>query len=99
MSPDRAVADAPITAAATMVRQAIVFPSKHFDRWDAVGREQTPLTFEPDGRIYGHIAGTGCYRNGDMTQCKRYTRDPTRNFHGLPHVDDPGRRPRDPQAP
>ena len=96
VSPDRAVADAPITAAATMVRQAIVFPSKHFDRWDAVGREQTPLTFEPDGRIYGHIAGTGCYRNGDMTQCSGTPGTRTRNFRNF-HVDhDPGRRPRDP---
>lgn len=44
-SPDPAVADAPITAAATMVRNAIVFPSKHFDTWDADGQAQTPLTF------------------------------------------------------
>lgn len=94
VSPDRAVADAPITAAATMVRQAIVFPSTHFDRWDAGGREQTPLTFEPDGRIFGHIAGTGCYRNGDMTQCKRYSKDPDpqlRNFHTWTTTLDDGR--------
>src|SRR5688572_29748302 len=93
-SPDAAVADAPITAAATMVRQAVVFPSTHFDRWDAGGREQTPLTFEPDGRIYGHIAGTGCYRNGDMSQCKRYSPDPDpqlRNFHTWTTTLDDGR--------
>lgn len=91
-SPDAVVADEPITAAATLVREAIVFPSTHFDTWDADGREQTPLTFDPDGRIHGHIAGTGCYRNGDMTQCKRYTRDPDpklRNFHtGTTTLDD-----------
>lgn len=83
-SPDPAVADAPITAAATLVRNAIVFPSMHFQPWDADGKAQTPLTFEPDGRIYGHIAGTVCYKNGDMSSCKRYTRDPDpklRNFH------------------
>lgn len=93
-SPDAAVADQPITAAATMVREAIVFPSTHFDRWDAGGREQTPLTFEPDGRIYGHIAGTGCYRNGDMTSCKRYSPDPDpqlRNFHTWTTTLDDGR--------
>jgi hypothetical protein len=84
-SPDAAVvADGPITAAATAVRNAIVYPSTHFDRWDANGRDQTPLTFEPDGRIYGHVAGVGCYRNGNMSSCKRYTPDPDpklRNFH------------------
>lgn len=93
-SPDAAVADAPITAAATMVRQAIVFPSTHFERWDADSREQTPLTFDADGRIYGHIAGTGCYRNGDMTQCKRYSPDPDpqlRNFHTWTTTLDDGR--------
>ncbi len=84
LSPDKAVADSPITAAATMVRNAIVFPSTHFDTWDADGKDQTPLTFAPDGRIYGHIAGRGCYKNGDMTRCEKYTRDPDpqlRNFH------------------
>jgi hypothetical protein len=93
-SPDAAVADAPITAAATMVRQAVVFPSTHFDRWDADGKNQTPLTFDADGRIFGHIAGTGCYRNGDMTQCKRYTKDPDpqlRNFHTWTTTLDDGR--------
>lgn len=93
-SPDAAVADAPITAAATMVRNAIVFPSTHFDTWDADGREQTPLTFEADGRIYGHIAGQGCYKNGDMTTCNRYTRDPDpklRNFHTWTTTLDDGR--------
>jgi hypothetical protein len=93
-SPDAAVADEPITAAATMVREATVFPSIHFDRWNADGKEQTPLTFEPDGRIYGHIAGTGCYRNGDMTQCKRYNPDPDpklRNFHTWTTTLDDGR--------
>ena len=93
-SPDAAVADAPITAAATMVRQAIVFPSTHFDRWDADGKNQTPLTFDSDGRIFGHIAGTGCYRNGDMTQCKRYSPDPDpqlRNFHTWTTTLDDGR--------
>jgi hypothetical protein len=93
-SPDAAVADAPITAAATMVRQAVVFPSTHFERWDADGKNQTPLTFDADGRIFGHIAGTGCYRNGDMTQCTRYTKDPDpqlRNFHTWTTTLDDGR--------
>src|SRR5690606_5878419 len=84
VSPDRAVVDGPVTAAATMVRSAVVFPAEHFEKWDANGREQTPLTVEPDGRIYGHIAGEGCYRNGNMRSCKRYQPDPDpklRNFH------------------
>lgn len=94
VSPDRAVADEPITAAATMVRSAIVYPSTHFDKWDADTKEQTPLTFAPDGRIYGHVAGVGCYKNGDMTSCKRYTPDPDpklRNFHTWTTTLDDGR--------
>jgi hypothetical protein len=93
-SPDPAVVDGPITAAATMVRNAIVFPSAHFDAWDADAKDQTPLTFEPDGRIYGHIAGTVCYKNGDMSACKRYQRDPDpklRNFHTWTTTLDDGR--------
>lgn len=76
--------DGPVTAAATMVRNAIVYPADHFQRWDANGKDQTPLTVEPDGRIYGHAAGAGCYRNGNMATCKRYSPDPDpklRNFH------------------
>lgn len=94
VSPDRAVADEPITAAATMVRSAIVYPSGHFEKWDADTKEQTPLTFAPDGRIYGHVAGAGCYKNGDMTSCKRYTPDPDpklRNFHTWTTTLDDGR--------
>lgn len=94
VSPDRAVADEPITAAATKVRSAIVYPSTHFDKWDADTKEQTPLTFAPDGRIYGHVAGAGCYKNGDMTSCKRYTPDPDpklRNFHTWTTTLDDGR--------
>jgi hypothetical protein len=94
LTPDAARMDAPVTAAATMVRQAVVFPSEHFERWEADAKDQTPLTFEPDGRIYGHIAGTGCYRNGDMTTCKRYTPDPDpqlRNFHTWTTTLDDGR--------
>jgi hypothetical protein len=94
VSPDRAVADEPITAAATMVREAVVYPAEHFERWNADGKEQSALTFDPDGRIHGHIAGTGCYRNGDMTQCKRYNPDPDpklRNFHTWTTTLDDGR--------
>lgn len=94
VSPDRAVVDGPVTAAATMVRSAVVFPAEHFEKWDANGREQTPLTVEPDGRIYGHIAGEGCYRNGNMRSCKRYQPDPDpklRNFHTWTTTLDDGR--------
>lgn len=83
-SPQAAVVDGPVTAAATMVRNAVVYPAEHFQRWDADGKEQTPLTFTEDGRVMGHVAGVGCYRNGNMTQCKRYQPDPDpklRNFH------------------
>lgn len=93
-SPQAAIVAGPVTAAATMVRQAVVYPSGHFERWDADGREQTPLTVEPDGRIFGHIAGVGCYRNGNMTQCKRYQPDPDpqlRNFHTWTTTLDDGR--------
>lgn len=83
-SPQPAVVQGPVTAAATMVRQAVVYPAEHFQRWDADGKEQTPLTFTEEGRIMGHVAGVGCYRNGNMTTCKRYQPDPDpqlRNFH------------------
>lgn len=85
-SPDGVVVpETPIAAAATTIAQAVVYPSEHFNRWDTSrAKEQMPLTFHPDGRITGHIAGSGCFRNGDMTRCTRYTPDPDpslSNFH------------------
>jgi hypothetical protein len=75
--------DEPISAAATSVANAVVFPADHFARWDASGQDQTPLTFTPDGQIFGHIAGDGCYRDGDMSRCIRYTRDPDPRMAGF----------------
>jgi hypothetical protein len=78
------VTDKPIAAAATTVAQAVVFPADHFQKWQSRGKDMQPLTFHPDGRITGHIAGQGCFRNGDMTRCQRYQPDPDpklSNFH------------------
>lgn len=79
-----ALPDGPITASAVAVRDAVVYPASHFEKWDADGKDQTPLTFTPEGRVFGHLAGTGCYDNGNTSTCYRYTRDPDpqlRRFH------------------
>lgn len=94
-APDAVVVpDAPIAAAATTVAQAVVYPAEHFNRWDTRGKTMQPLTFHPDGRITGHIAGSGCFRNGDMTRCTRYQPDPDpklSNFHSWTTTLDNGR--------
>lgn len=95
-APDGVVisADTPV-AAATAVAEAVVFPADHFNRWESDrSRDQQPLTFHPDGRITGHIAGSGCFRNGDMTRCTRYQPDPDpklSNFHSWTTTLDNGR--------
>lgn len=88
------VPDVPIAAAATTVAQAVVYPSDHFTRWDTRTKDMMPLTFHPDGRITGHIAGNGCFRNGDMTRCIRYQPDSDpklTNFHAWTTTLDNGR--------
>lgn len=77
------VADSPVSAAVS-VRDAVVYPADHFDRWDTTGKEYTPLQVTPEGRVWGHLAGQGCYRNGNMSACVPYRKDPDprlRNFH------------------
>lgn len=86
--------DEPISAAAVAVRNAIVFPSEHFEKWDTSGQEWTPLTWAPDGHVFGHAAGDGCFRNGDVSWCERYEPDPDprlRNFHTWTTTLDDGR--------
>lgn len=59
-----------------------LFPSRHFDRWES--RDPVPLQVDSDGRIWGHAAGDGCFRDGNTAMCKKYTADPDpqmRNFH------------------
>lgn len=88
------VPDRPVAAAATTVAEAVVYPADHFTRWDTRTAAMQPLTFHPDGRITGHIAGNGCFRNGDMSRCVRYTpdSDPTlSNFHAWTTTLDNGR--------
>lgn len=84
-SPDGVVMpDQPVAAAATTVAEAVVYPAEHFRRWDTRAKDMRPLTFHPDGRITGHLAGSGCFRNGDMSRCTTYRRDPDptlANFH------------------
>ena len=64
------------------------FPADHFKRWESA--EPVPLTVTPDGRVWGHGAGDGCFR-GDGT-CRKYTADPDpdmKNFHvGTACLDD-----------
>lgn len=77
----------PALAAAAAVA---VYPASHFERWES--RDPVPLQVTPDGRIWGHAAGDGCFRNGNLTKCDRYQRDPDpalRNFHtGTVTLDD-----------
>lgn len=66
-----------------------VMPSSHFERWES--RDPMPLQVTPDGRIMGHAAGDGCFRDGGG-QCQKYQRDPDptmANFHtGTTTLDD-----------
>lgn len=86
------VPDDPISAAATAVRNAVVWPADHFERWTSATYQ--PLTVRPDGRITGHLAGDGCFRNGDQRVCVKYKRDadPTlASFHTWTTTLDDGR--------
>jgi hypothetical protein len=88
------VSDKPIAAAATTIAKAVVYPAEHFEKWDSRSKDMQPLTFHPDGRITGHIAGSGCFRNGDMTRCERYQPDPDpklSNFHSWTTTLDDGK--------
>lgn len=69
----------PALAAAAAVH---IYPADHFTRWES--DQPVPLQVTPDGRIWGHAAGDGCFRNGDTSRCVKYQRDPDpqlRNFH------------------
>lgn len=69
----------PVSAAAAVV----AWPAEHFEKWDTSGKEYTPLQVTSDGRVFGHVAGGGCYRDGSNA-CLRYQRDPDpelKNFH------------------
>lgn len=94
-SPDAVVMpDVPLAAAATTVAEAVVYPADHFRRWDTRTNEQRPLTFHPDGRVTGHLAGSGCFRNGNTASCTRYRPDPDpklTNFHTWTTTLDNGR--------
>lgn len=70
---------APINAAAAAVA---TYPAKHFERWQS--NDLVPLRVDLDGRVWGHAAGSGCYRDGTGQTCNKYTPDPDpkmRNFH------------------
>lgn len=71
----------PMEALAAAARVA-TYPAAHFEKFES--REVVPFQVTPDGRVFGHMAGEGCFRNGDTTQCKKYTADADpnlRNFH------------------
>lgn len=70
---------APVNAAVAAVS---TYPAAHFKKWDSEGK-LVPLQVSPDGRVWGHAAGDGCYR-GDSKVCRKYTPDPDSkmtNFH------------------
>lgn len=71
----------PMEALAAAARVA-TYPAAHFEKFDS--REIVPFQVTPDGRVFGHMAGEGCFRNGDTQTCKKYTQDSDpklRNFH------------------
>jgi len=56
-------------------------PHANFAYWES--DKPIPLQVTPDGRVFGHAAGEGTYRNGTASG-PRYQRDPDRdmrNFH------------------
>lgn len=59
------------------------FPANHFERWESKG--EVPLQVTKDGRVFGHAAGSGCYRTGSKAGvCTKYSADPDpamKNFH------------------
>lgn len=60
---------------------AHVFPTPHFETWES--GPTVPIQVTPEGRIWGHAAGEGCFRNGTAA-CQRYQKDPDpkmKNFH------------------
>lgn len=68
----------PVNAAAAMVA---TYPAEHFERWHS--DSWVPLTVDPDGRVWGHGAGGGCFR-GNSKVCQTYSADPDpkmKNFH------------------
>ena len=73
---------APVNASTVTVA---TYPAAHFEKFinDDASRG-VPLQVDPDGRVWGQIAGQGCYRDGSGATCKKYTPDPDRemrNFH------------------
>jgi hypothetical protein len=73
---------APVNASTVTVA---TYPAAHFEKFinDDASRG-VPLQVDPDGRVWGQIAGQGCYRDGSGQTCKKYTPDPDRemrNFH------------------
>lgn len=72
--------EVPVTARAQMP----TWPAEHFEKFEVKGKDVPPLQVTPDGRIWGAAAGDSCFRNGQVTQCQTYRRDPDpelRNFH------------------
>lgn len=61
------------------------YPAAHFEPFtNDDPKNGVPLQVTADGRVFGQIAGQGCYRDGQMNACKKYTPDPDRgmrHFH------------------
>jgi hypothetical protein len=77
-----APSDGPLTASITAAAAVATYPPEHFELWER--KEETPLQVTKDGRVFGMLAGSGCFRNGDTSTCEKYQRDPDpklSNFH------------------
>jgi hypothetical protein len=75
--------DGPLSASIVAAAAVATYPPEHFEVWDG-GKENTPLQVTKDGRVFGMVAGTGCFRNGDTSSCFKYEKDPDpkmSNFH------------------
>lgn len=73
----------PLTASIAAAAAVATYPPEHFELWDG-GKEETPLQVTKDGHVFGMLAGSGCFRNGDTSTCVKYERDPDpklSNFH------------------
>lgn len=61
-----------LRARTAITAAARTFPAAHFAQWSS--DTPVPFTVEPDGRVWGHAAGTDCHR-GMPGQCLLYTAD------------------------
>lgn len=57
-----------------------LYPADHFAQWTSP--DPVPFTVEPDGRVWGHAAGTGCHRSAGR-DCLLYSADVDPTMQGF----------------